>query len=49
MGSPKVILLGHVKDAMIDKSGTEVNSMDLDLTGKIKRILSSHTDRKKRS
>jgi hypothetical protein len=42
--APKVILLGHVKDAMIDKSGTEVNSMDLDLTGKIKRILSSQSD-----
>ena len=42
--APKVILLGHVKDAMIDKAGAEVNSMDLDLTGKIKRILSSQSD-----
>lgn len=42
--APRVILLGHVKDAMIEKSGAEVNSMDLDLTGKIKRIVSSQSD-----
>jgi hypothetical protein len=42
--APKVILLGHVKDAMIEKAGAEVNSMDLDLTGKIKRIISSQSD-----
>jgi len=42
--APRIILLGHVKDAMIDKAGAEVNSMDLDLTGKIKRIVSSQSD-----
>lgn len=42
--APRVILLGHVKDAMIEKSGAEVNSMDLDMTGKIKRIVSSQSD-----
>ena len=42
--APRVILLGHVKDAMIEKAGAEVNSMDLDLTGKIKRIVSSQSD-----
>ena len=42
--APRVILLGHVKDAMIEKAGAEVNSMDLDLTGKIKRIISSQSD-----
>lgn len=42
--APRIILLGHVKDAQIEKSGGEVNSMDLDLTGKIKRIVSSQSD-----
>lgn len=42
--APRIILLGHVKDAMIDKAGAEVSSMDLDLTGKIKRIVSSQSD-----
>jgi len=42
--APRVILLGHVKDAMIETKGVEVNSMDLDLTGKIKRIISSQSD-----
>jgi len=42
--APRIILLGHVKDAMIEKAGAEVNSMDLDLTGKIKRIVSSQSD-----
>lgn len=42
--APRVILLGHVKDAMIEKAGAEVSAMDLDLTGKIKRIVSSQSD-----
>lgn len=42
--APRVILLGHVKDTMLEKAGAEVNSMDLDLTGKIKRIISSQSD-----
>jgi len=42
--APRIILLGHVKDAQIEKAGAEVNSMDLDLTGKIKRIVSSQSD-----
>lgn len=42
--APRVILLGHVKDALLEKAGAEVNSMDLDLTGKIKRIVSSQSD-----
>jgi hypothetical protein len=42
--APTVILVGHVKDTMIDKNGTEVNAMDLDLTGKIKRITTSNSD-----
>lgn len=42
--APRVILLGHVKDALLESKGTEVSSMDLDLTGKIKRIVSSQSD-----
>lgn len=42
--APKVILVGHVKDTMLEKAGSEFNSMDLDLTGKIKRITASNSD-----
>ncbi len=42
--APKVILLGHIKETMLDKNGAEFTSSDLDLTGKIKRILSSQSD-----
>jgi hypothetical protein len=42
--SPRVILVGHVKDIVLDKDGSDVNSMELDLTGKIKRIISSQSD-----
>lgn len=42
--APRVILLGHVKDTVLEKAGTEFNSLDLDLTGKIKRITASNSD-----
>lgn len=42
--APKIILVGHVKDTLLEKSGNEFNSMDLDLTGKIKRITASKSD-----
>jgi len=42
--SPRIILLGHVKDTILEKSGSEFNSLDLDLTGKIKRITASKSD-----
>jgi hypothetical protein len=42
--APRIILLGHVKDTQLEKAGVEVSSMDLDLTGKIKRIVSSQSD-----
>ena len=42
--APKIILVGHVKDNMLEKAGNEFNSMDLDLTGKIKRITASNSD-----
>jgi uncharacterized protein YycO len=42
--APRLIQLGHVKDVLLEKSGVEVSSSDLDLTGKIKRIAASQSD-----
>jgi energy-coupling factor transporter ATP-binding protein EcfA2 len=42
--APRVILVGHVKDTMLEKDGAEFNSLDLDLTGKLKRITASNSD-----
>jgi len=42
--APRVILVGHIKDVLLEKAGGEFTSSDLDLTGKIKRILSSQSD-----
>lgn len=42
--APHVILVGHLKDRFTDKKGQEVNSKELDLTGKIQRIVSGKAD-----
>lgn len=42
--APHLIQLGHVKDTVLEKNGAEFNSLDLDLTGKLKRIASSKSD-----
>jgi energy-coupling factor transporter ATP-binding protein EcfA2 len=42
--APRIILVGHVKDTMLEKDGAEFNSLDLDLTGKLKRITASNSD-----
>jgi|JI7StandDraft_1071085.scaffolds.fasta_scaffold06882_5 hypothetical protein len=42
--APRVILVGHVKDIVLDKAGADVNAMDLDLIGKQKRITASQSD-----
>jgi hypothetical protein len=42
--APRIILMGHVKDTLLEKAGNEFTSMDLDLTGKIKRITASGSD-----
>ena len=42
--APRVILVGHVRESLLEKNGSEFNSSDLDLTGKIKRIISSQSD-----
>jgi len=39
-----IILVGHLKDKLIEKKGKEVSSKDLDLTGKIKQITCTNTD-----
>jgi hypothetical protein len=42
--APHVILIGHVRDTVLEKNGTEVNALDIDLTGKLKRISTSNSD-----
>ena len=41
---PNIILVGHVKDKALNENGTELNVKDLDLTGKLGRILSANSD-----
>jgi hypothetical protein len=41
---PNIILVGHVKDKALNENGTELNVKDLDLTGKLGRILSASSD-----
>lgn len=42
--APHIILLGHLKDTMIQKNGGEFNASDLNLTGKIKQITCAQSD-----
>lgn len=42
--APKIIFFAHVKDNILDKSGAEFTSLDIDLTGKLKRIVASKCD-----
>lgn len=39
-----IIYLGHIKLKFMDKAGKEVSAMDLDLTGKIKSMMSADSD-----
>ncbi len=39
-----LILIGHCKDAMINKDGKEMNEMSLDLSGKLARITLASAD-----
>jgi hypothetical protein len=36
--------MGHVKDTQLEKDGAQFSSLDLDLTGKLKRITASSSD-----
>lgn len=40
----RLILLGHLKDRLIEKKGKEVSSKDVDLTGKLKSITCAYAD-----
>lgn len=42
--APRTILVGHVKDTVLEKNGAEFSALDLDLTGKLKRITASNSD-----
>lgn len=42
--APKIILVGHIKDILLEKGGADFNALDLDLTGKLKRITTSQSD-----
>jgi AAA domain len=42
--APNIIQLGHVKDVKLEKAGAEFNALDLDITGKLKRIVCSKSD-----
>lgn len=39
-----LILVGHCSDRLINKDGKEISEMDLDLTGKLRRIISARAD-----
>jgi len=39
-----VVLIGHLKDNLIEKEGEEFTSKEIDLTGKIKGLLSAQSD-----
>lgn len=39
-----IILVGHLKNSVIEKAGKEVDAKDLDLTGKLKQILCADSD-----
>lgn len=42
--APRIILVGHIKDTMLEKNGAEFSALELDLTGKIKRTTASKSD-----
>lgn len=42
--APRIILSGHVKDVLLEKNGSEFTGMDLNLTGKLKSIMTSQSD-----
>ena len=42
--APRLIQVGHIKDTLLEKGGAEFSSLDLDLTGKLKRIATSQSD-----
>lgn len=42
--APRIILVCHVKETLLEKAGAEFTANDIDLTGKMKRIITSQSD-----
>lgn len=42
--APKMILSGHIKDIFLDKDDNKVAASEIDLTGRLKRIVASRSD-----
>ena len=42
--APNVILVGHIKETSVEKEGKEVDSKDINLTGKIKQMVAAKSD-----
>lgn len=42
--APRIILVGHLKETMINTEGKEVNFMDVDLTGRLKAMTCGDAD-----
>ena len=42
--APRVILVAHIKDILLEKNGAEFTAVDIALTGKLKMIISSQSD-----
>jgi hypothetical protein len=42
--APRLILLGHVKDTMLEKNGVTFEALDIQLTGKLKQFTTSKAD-----
>lgn len=42
--SPTLILSGHLREKMLEKNGKEVTFQEIDLTGKLRSIMSAHAD-----
>lgn len=42
--APHIILSGHIKDKVVDDQGVQVQSANIDLTGKIKSLICANSD-----
>jgi len=42
--APRIVLAGHIKDIFLDKDDNKITSSEIDLTGKLKRVIASKSD-----
>lgn len=42
--APRVILMGHIKDVFLEKDDTKVASVEIDMSGKLKKIVAKESD-----